>query len=169
MSPQQGEEERSADETGDDAHRQLRRRKRDPRQEIGADQERGAGECRGGYQTRVGRAEHGANEVWRDEPDESDEPGQRHSRGREQSRRRQDQALGAFDIDAETGRDVVTEREGVEAVRHRECDREGGADECSGHGELRPADHGHAADEKAEQRREMQLETIAGDLNQRDQ
>src|SRR5581483_10854394 len=71
-------EERRAEEGGDYADRQLRRREDGPRDDIRQDEEARAGEQRERYDRAVARRHEQPDRVRDDDPDECDQPADGH-------------------------------------------------------------------------------------------
>ena len=100
-SGEQPQEERRAADAGDDAEPDLGRRQRGAGDQIGGDDERGAGERRGRDQPAVRRADHQAQRVRHDQADEADDAADRDGGAGEQRRHGQHPLLGALDVEAE--------------------------------------------------------------------
>ena len=116
---QQHEEDRRADDRGDDADGDLAR---DARDEVGEDEERGAEERRERQDEARVRPDEQAHDVRHDEPDEADEPCQRHGRRRDERGQPEEDGALAAHVDAQVAGGVIAEQQRVERAGAREDD-----------------------------------------------
>ena len=129
MAHQQEQEERSADEGRHHAQEDLLWGGHGAGQEIGADDEPGAGQERGRQQPAMDRSQQEAHEVRHDEADEADDTTHRDRAAGEDRRAPEHGPLRPLDVDPERGGHLLAFEQQVQVAR--EPDRYRTADDHS--------------------------------------
>ena len=159
---------RLADETGDRADWELRRRDERSRSKVRQDERGGAREEARRHETPMRRADHEAQRVRDHQADKAHEAGEGDRRAGEQRSRAENRCRRAIGIHAERRRRLLAEGVSVDAMREDEREAETDGHDDRGHAELRPADHRNPALQPAQYRAQLQREAIARDEKERD-
>src|SRR3989442_5927912 len=152
LAEQKTEEERSADEPGDDADRQLGGREHGPRPDVGEDERHRAEEKARGDESRVRGAEDRPDRVRYDEADETDHAGERDRGASEQRGDREDRRGRALEIHTERRRGLLAQGERVETSRERDGRSGADDDDRRGDGELGAIEYRDSAEQPPEDR-----------------